>query len=62
MFLGYKTLALSLICLVYALLPTTAARVRDTHMVVAGLALLAAAYILLIVATSTLTLFMGKYY
>jgi hypothetical protein len=59
-FLGYKTLALSVICLVYAVIPSARTKtIKDTHMIAAGLFLLASSYLVFIISTRTLTLFIG---
>ena len=59
-FLGYKTLALSVICLLYTIIPSYLLKtIKDTHMIAAGLSFLALSYIVFMVSTSTVTLFLG---
>ncbi|KAL5253655.1 hypothetical protein ACHWQZ_G013432 [Mnemiopsis leidyi] len=59
-FLGYKTLGLSVICFIYTVVPSNILQtIKDSHMMGAGLTLLAASYILFIFTTTTTTLFLG---
>ena len=59
-FLGYKTLALSVICFIYTVVPSHILQtIKDRHMMGAGLFLLASSYFLFMFTTTTNTLFIG---
>ena len=59
-FLGYKTLALSVICLLYTLIPSDlTGTLKDSDMISAGLSLLSVSYLFFMVSTTTATLFLA---